>query len=187
MLKHELRKLYLQRRLEITKEERLVLDFKIHSQFDRFLPSQIKTLHIYLPIESKGEIDTWPIIHRMWVKNIQVVVPVMDIKKNILKTCLLERETQIRFNAWGIPEPIKSLEIANELIEVVVVPLLAFDIKGYRVGFGKGFYDTFLSSLNKKVLKLGLSYFPPVDKISDPDPWDIPLNACITPNSIIKF
>ena len=186
MLKHEIRKLYLQRRLE-KKEERLVLDFKIHSQFDRFLPPQIKTLHVYLPIESKGEIDTWPIIHRLWVKNIQVVVPVMDIKKNLLKTYLLERETQIRFNDWGIPEPAQGLEIDNELVEAVVVPLLAFDIKGYRVGYGKGFYDTFLSSLNKNVLKIGLSYFPPVDKISNPDPWDIPLNACITPDSIIKF
>jgi len=187
MLKHEIRKLFLQKRLDLTEDERSVLDSKIYKQFESYLPSHVKTVHIYLPIRSKGEIDTWPIIHRLWKKNIQVVVPVMDQKKTLLKNCLLETETKIKLNDWSIPEPISGPIISDELIEAVVVPLLAFDSKGYRVGYGKGYYDKFLISLKKDVLKLGLSYFPPVDEISNPDLWDISLNACITPDGIITF
>jgi len=187
MFKHELRKYYLQKRIDLSDQEKATLDMKIKSRFENYLPDYIKTVHTYISIPSKDEVDTWPIIYGLWEKNIQVAVPIMDPDKNILSSYQLTRETQLKVNGWKVPEPVDSKLIKNTFIDAVVVPLLSFDLNGNRVGYGKGFYDSFLSSLDKKVIKIGLSYFPAIEKISDPDPWDIPLDVCITPDQLFKF
>jgi 5-formyltetrahydrofolate cyclo-ligase len=69
----------------------------------------------------------------------------------------------------------------------VLVPLLAFDESGYRVGYGKGFYDRFLQQCRKDVLTVGFSYFDAIDKIEDTHQFDVPLNYCITPHRIYEF
>ena len=69
--------------------------------------------------------------------------------------------------------------------DLVIVPLLAFDKKGYRVGYGKGFYDRFLQ--NSKTLKIGLSFFAPTEEIIDVHLNDVRLDKCITPAGIIEF
>jgi 5-formyltetrahydrofolate cyclo-ligase len=71
-------------------------------------------------------------------------------------------------------------------VQVVLVPLLAYDGKGNRLGFGKGHYDTFLGSLPHSVIKIGLSFFPPEDTLPV-EPHDIPLNYCITPEQVWAF
>jgi 5-formyltetrahydrofolate cyclo-ligase len=69
----------------------------------------------------------------------------------------------------------------------VLIPLLAFDRKGHRVGYGKGYYDRFLRTCRKDVVKIGFSYFDPVEKIEDASRYDVRLNYCITPNDIYRF
>lgn len=185
--KSEIRKLFLQKRKALSDQEVNEFNQKINLHFESFLPKYIKTIHIYLPIQSKSEIDTWPLIHGIWAKNIRVVAPVMDSRNTTLSSGLITKDTHLTDNEWKIPEPLHSPEIDKNEIDAVVVPLLAFDNKGYRVGYGKGYYDRFLASINPEILKIGLSFFPPIDRISDIDPWDIPLDICITPNKIIKF
>ncbi|MDQ3180555.1 MAG: 5-formyltetrahydrofolate cyclo-ligase, partial [Acidobacteriota bacterium] len=78
---------------------------------------------------------------------------------------------------------------ANELIEtekidIVLVPLLCFDRKGFRVGYGKGFYDRFLKNCRTDCLKIGLSYFAPIKEISDVQDFDVRLDFSITPEEI---
>ncbi len=187
MLKLDIRKIFLQKRRSLSKSVVIELNKKIEQLFSKFLTEEIKTVHIYLPIRSKNEIDTWPIIHSLWAKNIRVVVPVMNPQKNTLNSALLTRDTQLVDNKWKVPEPLHSAEIDEKEIEAVVVPLLAFDKKGYRVGYGKGYYDRFLSSLPQKPIKVGLSFFPPVSNFIDKDSWDIPLDYCITPEQVFKF
>lgn len=187
MLKHEIRKLYLHKRKALSDRKVKEFNQKIKFQFDNFLQPKIKTVHIYLPIQSKSEIDTWPIIHGLWEKHIRVVAPVMAPQKNTMGSWLLTKETRIVANDWEVPEPGKSSKIEDNEIDLIIVPLLAFDKKGYRVGYGKGYYDKFIASIDRKVLKIGLSFFSPLDHITDLDPWDIPLDYCITPGEIIKF
>ena len=187
MLKHEIRKLYLQKRKALHVQEAIKFNEDIKLQFDSFLSPKILTVHIYLPIPSKEEIDTLPIIDGLWEHNIRVVAPVMDAQKNAMSSWLLTRETEIVANDWEVPEPSKSIKINDIEIDLVVVPLLAFDKSGYRVGYGKGYYDKFFASLDHEVMKIGLSFFSPLDHITDLDPWDIPLDYCITPEGIIKF
>ena len=92
-------------------------------------------------------------------------------------------------NQWNIPEPDPqtSKRIEPWQINVVLVPLLAFDQRGFRVGYGGGYYDRFLKECRDDVVKIGLSFFGPVEAITDTDLYDIPLNSCITPDQVYRF
>jgi len=104
-----------------------------------------------------------------------------------MRAMLTNEETDFVVNAYGIAEPINGEWITPEEIDLVFVPFLACDEKGYRVGYGKGFYDRFLASCRPDILKIGFSYFEPVEHISDINQFDVPLNICITPNRIYEF
>lgn len=187
MRKHEIRKLYLQKRKALSVQEVIKFNNKIKIHFGKFLPSKVKTAHIYLPIQSKVEIDTLSIIRELWVQKIRVVVPVMNLGGNSMSSCLLTEDTQIVINHLEVPEPVNCTEINDNEIDAIVFPLLAFNNKGYRVGYGKGYYDKFIAALGHEVLKIGLSYFAPIEQISDLNHWDVPLDYCITPDEVIRF
>ena len=104
-----------------------------------------------------------------------------------LKNYLLTDSTIIKPNHWNIPEPLDGIEIENSKIEVVFVPLLCFDKKGHRVGYGKGYYDNFLCDCNPEIIKIGLSLFEVEHNIEDVYQGDIPLNFCVTPELIYSF
>ncbi|WP_337251765.1 5-formyltetrahydrofolate cyclo-ligase [Maribacter halichondriae] len=87
----------------------------------------------------------------------------------------------------GVPEPVDGIEIDPMKIDVVFVPLLAFDEKGNRVGYGKGFYDDFLSKCRPNVVKVGLSLFEAEKNITGIADHDILLNYCVTPQRIYSF
>ena len=70
---------------------------------------------------------------------------------------------------------------------MIFIPLVAYDLIGNRVGYGKGYYDRFLKSLNSNTLKIGLSLFEPVEEIIDINNYDISMDICVTPNSIYDF
>ena len=70
---------------------------------------------------------------------------------------LQDDEMYFEKNQYGIPEPIGGVTVDEKDIDIVFIPLLAFDELGNRVGYGKGYYDRFLSKCRKDVLKIGLS------------------------------
>jgi 5-formyltetrahydrofolate cyclo-ligase len=100
---------------------------------------------------------------------------------------LLTDNTRIQKNEYNIPEPVDGLEVPATKIDVVFVPLLAFDKKGHRVGYGKGFYDKFLSECKPGTIKIGLSFFEPEELISDIFESDVILDYGVTPNVIYSF
>ena len=187
MLKYEIRKLFSEKRVALSATDVKEFDVEIKIKLENLLPQSVKTVHIYLPIPSKKEIDTWPIIRELWAQNIRVVSPVMDPKNNLMSSWQITDKTQIELNGWNVPEPAQSFRVNNEEVDAIIVPLLAFDKKGFRVGYGKAYYDRFIASLDREILKIGLSYFQPIDKITDINSWDIPLDHCITPTEIFKF
>jgi len=154
----------------------------------------IKWIHIFLPILAKNEIDTWLIINYLWDKypEIEVVVPVSNFKTREMKSVLLNPQTLIEVNKWGIPEPTKDQvnykEIPANQIDMVLVPLLAVDNNGQRVGYGAGFYDRFLDTTKPTVVTVGLSQFSILtEPISDVLPTDIPVQQVIAPIGIIQL
>ena len=102
-------------------------------------------IHCFLPIYSKSEINTTPIIQYCWKNNINVVVPVSNFEDGTLKTAKFRPNTKTKQTKNNITEPIDPVWEINDNINIVITPLLAFDPQGYRVGYGKGFYDRFFS------------------------------------------
>jgi 5-formyltetrahydrofolate cyclo-ligase len=96
-------------------------------------------------------------------------------------------DTTFELNPFGIPEPVDGELIPPEYFDAVLVPLLGFDESGNRVGFGKGYYDRFLTQCRTDCVIIGLSFLEAVAEIEDVDEWDIPLDYCVTPNKLYVF
>jgi 5-formyltetrahydrofolate cyclo-ligase len=151
----------------------------------------ISTLHIFLPIQKCNEPDTWLLIRRIWQEkpNVRIVVPKTDWQNQNLKNYFLTPQTPLQKNTWGINEPdeTQATICPIEKIDLVLVPLLAFDMRGYRVGYGKGFYDKFLAQC-PQATKVGFSLEEPLpEPITDINEYDMRLDHCITPTQIISF
>ena len=94
---------------------------------------------------------------------------------------LLNNNRHFHKNLYGIPEPVEGTVVQPSQIDVVFVPLLAFDLKGFRVGYGKGFYDRYLPLCRPDIVKVGFSFFEAIGQIADINEFDVPLDYCITP------
>ena len=142
--------------------------------------------HLFLSSTKKREINTAYILTLLFGKDKEVVVPKME-KESQLTHFLLTDNTPIHINSFGIPEPKNGIPVDPSLLEVVFVPLLAFDSKGNRIGYGKGFYDRFLTQCSEDCIKIGLSFFPPESNLIDIEPTDVRLDYCVTPEKIYQF
>ncbi|SFA89668.1 5-formyltetrahydrofolate cyclo-ligase [Algoriphagus aquimarinus] len=147
---------------------------------------ELTQFHLFFPIPKQREINTYPIKEYLEKRGDAVYTSRVELDSLSLQTLLLKPNTKFQYDAWGIPVPEEFELVTNESIQIVFVPLLAFDQKGNRIGFGKGYYDVFLASLDPSVLKVGLSFFSAELSIS-PELHDIPLDYCITPENIITF
>lgn len=187
MRKAELRKQMLQKRRAMLRQEVQRRSESIADTFFRHFPLQAgQTVHVFLPILKNNEVNTWAIIERLRLQHpeVRVAVPVTDVEQNILTHHHLTDEAVLMENRWGIPEPQNAHIIHAREVDVVLVPLLAFDEEGHRVGYGKGFYDRFLADCRPNALKVGLSLEPAVMRIADPNPFDVPLDAVIMPGAV---
>ena len=189
MTKPELRKIYLQERLAISNSGYIELSHRIKEQFFFHVDlSAVNILHTFLPLKKNKEPDTGMIIAHLQNEfpAIRLCVPRIHTAANRLESFFFEGMHQMAENQWGILQPITGTPLGADKIDMVLVPLLAFDRCGQRVGYGKGYYDRFLATCKPHCRKVGLSFFPPVDKI-DPSPGDVPLDCCITPEKVYQF
>ncbi|MFT5753095.1 MAG: 5-formyltetrahydrofolate cyclo-ligase [Flavobacterium sp.] len=143
--------------------------------------------HLFLPIEEQKEVNTEYILTILQAKDKEIVISKSDFKTTSMHHILLTDNTKIKKNEYNIPEPVNGLPVPTEMIDVVFVPLLAYDKQGNRVGYGKGFYDKFLSECKPKVVKIGLSFFEPEELIEDVFKNDIKLDFCVNVNRKITF
>lgn len=187
MNKNELRKKYKSLRESLTEELVISKSMAIANQLLKLGVWEQTYYHLFLSIVAQKEIDTETVLHILFAKNKEVVVSKSDFRTATLSHFLLTDNTKLAINKYGIPEPISGLPVPESMLDVVFVPLLAFDTIGNRVGYGKGFYDDFLSKCKPNVIKIGLSFYEAEDKIEGVYSGDIPLDYCITPNKIYKF
>ncbi len=143
--------------------------------------------HVFLPITAQNEVNTEFLLHLLSGKDKEIVVSKSDFATMEMRHFLLTDSTRLVVNNYGIPEPENGIEIPVDRIEVVFVPLLAFDLAGNRVGYGKGFYDRFLSKCRPETFKIGLSFFEAEPFCSDVFESDIKLDYCVTPERNYKF
>jgi 5-formyltetrahydrofolate cyclo-ligase len=189
MKKGELRKIYREKRAALGHSEMSKLQDLLLIRFQQVSLPFINVLHRFLPAQGKNEVDTDPLANWLSFCNPGLVqlVPKVNTSTNDLHHYLLKDDTILILNEWGIPEPENGPEIAPEEIDLVLIPLLAFDQTGHRVGYGKGYYDRFLASCRPDCIKTGLSFFPPVVNITDTNTFDIAMDFCITPERIYEF
>jgi 5-formyltetrahydrofolate cyclo-ligase len=143
--------------------------------------------HVFLPIEEQKEVNTEFLLHLLSGKDKEIVISKADFTTRKMTHYLLTDNTKIKKNEYNIPEPMDGIEVPSSKIQVVFVPLLAFDTKGNRVGYGKGFYDQFLAECTPETIKIGLSFFEAETFIADVFEKDIRLDFCITPKNCYRF
>lgn len=187
MNKAKLRKKYKKSRLELSEERIEELSLKIANNSLTLPIWDASFYHLFLSITEQKEVETQFLLHVLQGKDKNIVLSKTDIQHNRLVHFLLTDSTIIKKNRWNIPEPDAGIPIPTEQIEVVFVPLLAFDERGHRIGYGKGFYDGFLKECKPNVIKIGLSFFNAEPEITEIFSSDIPLDYCVTPSKVYNF
>ena len=183
--KIEAREKYRNLRKQLPESKVLDMSVEIANNLLKFNIWELKTFHLFMTIDENKEVDTKPIFDLLIGKGKEIIIPKINTNSNTLDSYIFDEKTVFKINNLRIPEP-KDGIIFNEKIDVVILPLLAYDLEGNRVGYGKGFYDNFLSELESEPLKIGISYFSP-EKSLESSNHDINLDYCITPNKIFSF
>lgn len=177
--KRELRIQYKMLRNEMSSEEKASSDGQIAN---RFLSSEIYKGNciFYVYVSAEIEVDTRSIITQCFQDGKRVFAPRCISGTNIMNFYEIKSFDDLEKGAFGIMEPKKECiaDLTDTSHCVCIVPGLAFDINGYRLGFGKGFYDRFLK--NFKGSKIGLCYESCISDKLCRDEFDIPVNTIIT-------
>ncbi|GAA3600574.1 5-formyltetrahydrofolate cyclo-ligase [Flavivirga amylovorans] len=187
MIKSKLRKKYKILRNDLSFSQIEDLSISIANQLLKLSIWEYTFYHVFLSIEEQKEVNTDYILNILSGKDKNIVISKSNFKTGLMTHFLLTDNTKIKKNSYNIPEPLDGINISDDKIDVVFMPLLGFDKAGNRVGYGKGFYDRFLTDCKPETIKIGLSFFGAEDKITDIFEGDVKLDYCITPEHIFKF
>lgn len=190
MTKPELRKSYLEKRRSLSVGEQSALGSKIADRFFEAVDlAAVTNLHIFIHIRKFNEVDTSMIFYRVWrdFPHVRTFAPKSDLATGTIRDVLFDSATAFEENRWEIREPVSGETIEPAELDVAIVPMLAFDKEGHRVGYGKGFYDRHLAACRPDCVKIGVGYFGPVAGMIEPTQHDIPMDMCVTPDGIFRF
>jgi len=182
-----------QRRKQLAQEEwreksqKVLENLKLYGDFAR-----ANAIHCYISSEKNREVDTWSILQWLIESEKKVFVPIVKGKE--MYSARVEAGTKMVTGQFGLHEPLAPTLQNDVRFSVVIVPLLAIDEKGNRLGYGKGFYDRFLQRLEQKniqPLKIGIAFdFQVLDAVPTlqlNNHADVPLDAVITEVRRINF
>lgn len=159
---------------------------QIQKQFLSKWKFKKKNISCFLPIEKNKEVNTFFLLEEL-EKNNFLWVPVSDFTSGSMEHYSYNKNTALTANKIGILEPIhQNSSINASALDVVIIPLLAADIEGNRIGYGKGFYDRMLKMCSKKTLRIGLSFFEPCEEIPSTN-FDEKIHFLVTPEKTFEF
>ncbi len=185
--KAEARNILSKKRAALTESACMKMDDLLLIQLQRIDWSTTSILASFYPLANKKEPNT--LLFEKYIKTlypfIRFCYPIIDNKLHQMDF-YFETET-LQINAYGIQEPLPLNQVPPTYIDTILVPLLGFDQKGHRVGYGKGYYDRYFAKANKDLQKIGVSYFEPMDNFTDTNEFDVPLSCCITPWNTYAF
>ncbi len=188
MNKREIRILYKQMRRKISEAEKDKLEDLILIYFQKLPIFENFSIMSYAPIGVQNEFDPYLLEEYCFFRNENTTFsyPIINKNTDTMDSFIVSDETEFELNEYGIAEPVGGIKIRPVDIQVILMPLLAFDESGYRVGYGKGYYDKFIKLCSPNVIKVGFSFFDAID-IDDVNDLDEKMNYCITPNRIYEF
>jgi len=189
LVKKEIRKIYIEKRNLLDADEIKEMSENMLNNFRSISLQGAQILLSYYPIRERREFDVTICEQLLTLENehLQIAWPKLLEDNVSMQAIAVHSNTVLAENKYNILEPVSDEYIDPQVIDVVFVPLLAFDNKGYRVGYGKGFYDRYLPKCAQDVVKIGFSYFEALDAIEDVNEYDVPLNYCITPMRVYEF
>jgi 5-formyltetrahydrofolate cyclo-ligase len=187
MTKQQIRENYKIKRSKLTIDQLNTKSELICSIIFRNFELKNKTISLFLPIEHQKEINTFLILEKALLNGAKIGLPRINDKNISLKHFVFENKEQLILSKLGIPEPSYGEELFSSEFDIVFVPLLAMDLKGNRIGYGKGYYDRFLKECKKDCIFIGLHLFDEFTIIDDINIFDIALHYCITSTKIIQF
>jgi len=184
MEKQALRSLYKDLRHSLSQQEFDLRQQQVFQGLTSFLRahSRIKNIHSFISIARFREIR----IEEFWTSDFQFIVPRTDFAKRSMSHYYVNENLVLVKSAYGISEPKQGDLASVEDLDLVLVPLLAYDHNKMRVGYGKGFYDGFIAQLPPTCITLGLSLFPPQkNAIQGIEPHDRALDFVLSPSGLI--
>ena len=140
---------------------------------------------VFVYLSYGREVSTDNLIKFLFAKNKNILVPKCNIKNETMIPVKILNFNELVLGSYGIREPITNLEYKNK-IDVAIVPGIAFDKFGNRIGHGKGYYDKFLQ--DEKILKIGLCYSDCISETELPHySNDLPMDYIVTDREVLKF
>jgi 5-formyltetrahydrofolate cyclo-ligase len=188
MTKAEIRIAYKHKRRKLSEVEKDKLEDLMLIHFQRLPIFDKICIMSYAPIQVQNEYDTVLVEDYFLLRkeNVALAYPIIDKSNDTMKAIIVAEETPFELNEYGIAEPVGGVKLDPKDIDVMFVPLIAFDNNGYRVGYGKGYYDKFIKLCSPDLIKIGFSFFDPII-IDDLNTFDEKLDYCVTPHQIYKF
>lgn len=185
-LKNSLRRQILERRKSLTLpevQEKSRSAAKLLTAHPAYIHA--KTILIYLP--TRNETETRDIISTAWQEHKTVTIPVSLTKNKNLLLSRLDSFAHLKAGAYAILEPDENylLPVEPGLIDLAILPGVAFDRRGFRLGYGAGYFDRFLPSLRPDCVRVALCYDFQVLETLPAEEHDLPVNLIITENRVI--
>ncbi len=181
--KQVLREIYLAKRLTLSKSEWHIRNEAVIQQLIELIEKRgANRIHTFLPIAKKKEVNTLQLIEYFRSDPKKTFIIPKSEEEGELSHYLLNGQTVIRNNKWGVPEPLHGEKAAINDIDFVVVPLVIADKANHRIGYGKGYYDRFLKVI-PNAYKVGVSLLPSLDQIPYVEANDVPLNRIVLPST----
>lgn len=189
MTKKELRVKYKAKRIALSNKDRNKLDDLLLIHFQKLSFENVSTLLSYMPMPHTAEPDTHLFTRYLehLIPGLQTAFPKTNFTDHSMQAIAVDEDTEFAMNEFQITEPAGDNIIPPTEIDLVFVPMLICDKRGYRVGYGKGFYDRYLAQCHEDIITVGFSYFEPEEHIDDLSEHDVPLHYCITPDSVYEF
>ena len=180
--KRSLRLAMLSAKMRLHREQVDELSKKALNRLIKFIEwDNIHRVHTYIPITANNELDTWPLINYLRENHpdIEIYLPKLD------GFAKFGPDTKIDENRLGIPEPEEEKLKEHISFDLIIVPIIGFDRRGYRLGYGAGYYDKFLAEHKCKNV-IGLAYaISELDAIPD-EPHDKRMQTIITDKETIN-
>ena len=152
--------------------------------------SLYQNVHVFLSVERLAEVSVRPVLTSLWEKysHITTITNRLHQEKKIIECCEVRFDTPLVTHAWGMAQPLAdALTIPAEEIDLFIIPLLACDYAGNRLGYGGGYYDRLLANANPSAVRVGINFFSPLLEKIPHESHDMALHTLFTPQHCFDF
>jgi len=184
--KKDIRKMISDKRDSLTPDE---INSKSYAIYETLTNEQVflSAGWIMAYIDARNEVRTRAIIQRAWDTSKRVAVPLCERQSHNMIASEITSFDDLCEGSYSIGEPKKECVryVDARLLDIIIVPAIAYDKRGYRIGYGGGYYDRFLSSLKDHAITIGIAFDMQIVDEIPVEPFDVPVDMVITESGII--